>query len=384
MAPSINIGGQQGYYGPPVPSVSPSGRGAPSSVDIIDNDNDFGWSTTPANGIHHPGHDVPVHLRMNPALRPQPSHPAMNTNGRASPMISQARRGSLPYPPPQGSAINQQSPHMRAGYNNNLGVPLPSHLAPSGMDRRRSSLPGNPRSISTNSLSVTRRSPVESVQMAQHGSQGSTGRNSGLSPIADQERTPEAEGANEQGQQFESPTSAGLGGLRNFPSGQPGFVLPGHLQADQPYVVQPAGPLFAQNYAMGMVPQVQQVGPLPNPSFSFGSGGDRDLPKDAYAQPQAGNGVPPFHPASVFRGRIGSMASILSQATTDGGATTDGTSSDWDRVPGAYAAYQQAIAPIDMALQTPQDEVPKTLTNAQAHLSAVPPGFQADLRRASA
>jgi hypothetical protein len=413
LGPSTTIPpGQHFFYANQMSSVSPTQASYPSS-DMTEAEVDCGWSSTPANGVHHPGHDVPSHLRqpINQASRIQSSDNLRRAAtvqgqvggapGRPTPMISQVRRGSLPYPPPMPAGLNQLQYHhqhqqARGAYPapaHQHGIPVPLHMAVSVDDLRRSSLPGNARSVSAGPLAQTRSDGLSQGGPAQQ--EPSAEHQRGLSPIEDQELTPDASGI--QGLNFASSSTHktaaqyAMGDRMAHHSAVPmTFTLPSHLPAGQMYPVSTAEPMFPQDYAAAPATTV----PMPNPGFSFGTPQLADATQvhdsdpstattNAYAQPQSGQSTEqqplPINPAFHFRGRIGSMASILSQATTDGGTTTDGNSSDWDRNPWSFP---HGIASSDAPLVTPLDAPVGGLVPPA--ISALPPGFQADVRRASA
>ncbi len=413
MPHSVQMANQRGYYGNPV--VSPNGVNPSDGVDDVHG----GWSSTPANGIHHPGHEVPHHIRPQlPQVNRMQSSDNLRRQGllapsqsgvptRPSPSISQARRGSLPYPTPVSITIphHAQIPHpqVRVAYPMPLqsnGAQMPLHLAVSMNNLRRSSLPGNARSVSglppASAGSGMADYPNPQQQQDLNGSD-QRARNQRLSPIEDQELVSEAEAEAEH-------DDSQFGYLAGPPrdSGQPHvnaqmqyqafsgdeFPSQARMQGDGVYTVSCVELSSHQSCGADKqfyLAQTPNGGILPNPTFSFGSTKPKTRQDDSstldsvYAQPQGS--VQDILP-SIYRGRIGSMASILSQATTDGGATTDGTSSDMERYPFMYAAYQQAIAPVDTTLVTPLEGPTKGL--APPTMAVLPYGFQADARRASA
>jgi hypothetical protein len=303
------------------------------------------------------------------------------------------------YAEPQQARLAYPMPPMQSS-----AAPMPLHVAVSMNNLRRASLPGNSRAysagLSASIASVVAGGNNNSHEQRQDVGCGGLDQKSGsqrLSPIEDKEQTPEPPLNETQLGYFTSPSrGSGHAKLRGQMEYQPPssggveYSMPTGLEGDSIYRVSPAGPLFPQGSDTEMRlyhAQMPAQGLIPNPEFSFGSphpvAGQEVGANQAgiYAQPQGPiQDAPPYSQAFPFRGRIGSMASILSQATTDGGATTDGTSSDTERL--AYAAYQQAIAPVDTALVTPLDGPPMGLTPPK--LVALPHGFQSDARRASA
>lgn len=217
---------------------------------------------------------------------------------KVTPLIQQARRGSLPYPPPQapGAPLPKQPPILaRTVSSSGLArAQIPAHLAVSAAERR-ASLPLNSQSVSLGFFTPPRIGPKAPHPMG------------ALASISDEEHLPNcvADGAS-HGRQRPSTISSFSG------VGEPNRSA--HEDTDQRV----------------------HGGPLPNPEFSFGNNGTvlrkASFASSASVSPNVAS--PTFPQAFLYRNRMGSMASILSQATT-----TDGTSdSDWERT-------QQLVTP---------------------------------------
>lgn len=217
---------------------------------------------------------------------------------KVTPLIQQARRGSLPYPPPQapGPHLSKQHPILaRTVSSSGLArAQIPAHLVVSSTERR-ASLPLNSQSVSLGFFTPPRIGPKALHPMA------------ALASITDEEQVPNRLTSDASyGQQRPSAisSSSGVGELND----------PSREDINQPV----------------------QNGPLPNPEFSFGNNGTI-LRKASFASSVSVSpnvASPTFPQAFLYRNRMGSMASILSQATT-----TDGTSdSDWERT-------QQLVTP---------------------------------------
>lgn len=216
-----------------------------------------------------------------PSLRRGPVHQiAYEGPGVKLTPMGQARRGSLPYPPPQ-SPVGATPPVLaRTVSSSGLArAQIPAHLAISS-NGRRASLPVNSQSISLGFFTPPRIGPK---------AMGTLGA------IADDEHL-----------LYQEPTQP--------PSAPIARVAPAN--------------------------QLGQWGPLPNPEFSFGNTASvaRKASLSSAASMSPNVVSPVFPEGSVYRNRMGSMASILSQATT-----ADGTSdSDWERT-------QQLITPFMMS-----------------------------------
>jgi hypothetical protein len=217
---------------------------------------------------------------------------------KATPLIQQARRGSLPYPPPQGpgAQLAVQPPVMvRTVSSSGLArAPIPPHLANASTERR-ASLPLNAQSVSLGFFTPPRIGPR---------ALGSMGT---LAAITDDEH------------------------LQHYPK-----VGDVHDPASSAPV--PAGNASGTHcQANPVVDQVCQNGPLPNPDFSFGNGASvarkASFTSSASVSPNVAS--PTFPHGFLYRNRMGSMASMLSQATT-----TDGTSdSEWERTQHLVTPY---------------------------------------------
>ena len=212
---------------------------------------------------------------------------------KPTPLISQVRRGSVPYPPPQspstGMFIMPQRPPpppnlSRAVSSSALArAQIPPHLAANTSPSRRASLPVNSQSVSLGFFTPPR-----------IGTQASSG---GLSAITDDE----------------------------------------HLLASSvPHNASQSAIAMEAPMSVAINPQGQPYGPLPNPEFSFGNNSRVDrkasLTSSTSGSPHIAS--PMFSQGFAYRNRMGSMASTFSQATT-----ADGTSdSDWERT-------QQLVTP---------------------------------------
>lgn len=251
-------------------------------------------------------------------------------------MISQARRGSLPYPPP--NIVHHGVPPVQPGrivgpsptssyIANRPNIPL--HVAVAVNNGRRASLPGN---SPLNLRSSASGSPMMPMSMRGAGRQ--------LNIIQDHEEYVNTDLA--------LPLEATL----ELPSALPSGSTPG-------------------------------TGPLPNPGFSFGNANlDMSDPNNfntlqdnmSPLSSMSSNLVSPTDFTTNFnsyvaRGRMGSMASILSLATTDAG--TEPGSSDWERaLPPMPYVYQQPG--MQVGIQGEEDKNP-FLAGYGTRLS---PGFQ--------
>lgn len=219
---------------------------------------------------------------------------------KPTPLISQVRRGSVPYPPPQISAsatytMPSQRPPPPPSLSRTVSssalarAQIPPHLVPDPSTCRRASMPANSHSISLGFFTPPR-----------IGSK-TTGPTGALSAIADDEHL--------------------LG-----PSVPTASTHAGHPLA--------SGSAGTTSNANGH--QTQPYGPLPNPEFSFGNSGPVErkssLTSSASVSPHVTSQM--FMQGAAYRNRMGSMASTLSQATTTDGASD----SDWERT-------QQLVTP---------------------------------------
>lgn len=227
---------------------------------------------------------------------------------KSTPFMGQARRGSLPYPPPAGSSNTATSSAkplsappglVRTVSGSSVLRPqLPLHLAIALNNGRRASLPINSQTVSLGPFTPPRigaRSLNQSTLMA----------------IADDEH-------------LLHPMSGATGGyLANHSAFAHGSSA---NKSDDSGDTTPEAKVHNSEY-----------GPLPNPGFSFGEG--TSVTQDGSStstlftsshthMPQLPQG------ATVYRDRMGSMASILSHATT----TDDASDSDWERT-------QQLVTP---------------------------------------
>lgn len=293
-------------------------------------------------------HQPPPHLGL--PRQPAPLPVAYPVGAAAT--MSQARRGSLPYPtpgaPPPGALANAAA---AAGMRVVSGpgatrTHVPLRLAMTMTNGgRRASLPGTGRimPLSSAGAKIRELSPIQDEQSAAAASAAQ--RDVKTDPIA--------------------PTQ-----LPGSSSGLD-FVMPKALVTGVPDV---------------------EIGAMPNPGFTFGGGagaamgggatfnafdgytfGGRPDAVISPGEPSSSSSNNPF----TFRGRMGSIASIFTQ-TTDAG-TDGGTLSDTDR-------FQQGGAPFDMSQYTfmPVEGGNGAAAGAGMGGLQVPVGFNPDERRASA
>lgn len=212
---------------------------------------------------------------------------------KATQLIQQARRGSLPYPPPQGSGVPPVMPPpilVRTVSSSGLArAQIPPHMVDAST-QRRASLPLNAQSVSLGFFTPPRIGPR---------ALGSVGT---LAAITDDEHL-----------QHYSKV-----GDEHVPQ------VWSHLASSAPVSSSNTG---ERSHITNGVNQAN--GPLPNPEFSFGNGATvaRKASFASTASMSPNVASPTFPQGYLYRNRMGSMASMLSQATT-----TDGTSdSEWER-----------------------------------------------------
>jgi hypothetical protein len=245
---------------------------------------------------------MPMDATIYPTGPQDQHHPQSGKSGvmKPTPFISQVRRGSVPYPPPQspstGMYVVPQRPPPPPSLARTVSssalaraqIPPQAVSSPNPSNGRRASLPVNSHSISLGFFTPPRI--------------GSKAASGSLGAIADDEHllgihVPDTAG----GQSGPPALAAGSSGTTPEANGQP----------PRPY------------------------GPLPNPEFSFGNSGGADrkasLTSSASVSPHIAS--PVFAQGVAYRNRMDSMASILSQATTEGASD-----SDWERT-------QQLVTP---------------------------------------
>lgn len=228
-----------------------------------------------------------------------------NQSGRSgvmkpTPLISQVRRGSVPYPPPHSPSTGMYVVPQRPAPPPSLArtvsssalarAQIPPQVVPSRSpsNGRRASLPVNSHSISLGFFTPPR-----------IGNKAAPGA---LGAIADDEHLlgvhlPDGVG--------------GQAGLSVPAEGSSNTTPEANGQPSRPY------------------------GPLPNPEFSFGNSGGADrkasLTSSASVSPHIAS--PVFAQGMAYRNRMDSMASTFSHATTEGASD-----SDWERT-------QQLVTP---------------------------------------
>ncbi|KAJ9107683.1 hypothetical protein QFC21_001143 [Naganishia friedmannii] len=225
---------------------------------------------------------------------------------KSTPLIGQARRGSLPYPPPAGSlntAASSAKPlsalpglvRTVSGSSSVLRPQLPLHLAIALNNGRRASLPINSQTVSLGPFTPPR---IGAKSLNQ----------STLMAIADDEHLlhPVSRATNGY---FASHSALAHGSFANK-SDESGDTTPEAKAENSEY------------------------GPLPNPGFSFGEGicATQNGSSTSTLFMSSRTHMPQGH--TVYRDRMGSLASTLSHATT----TDDASDSDWERT-------QQLVTP---------------------------------------
>ncbi|KAJ9108573.1 hypothetical protein QFC19_002289 [Naganishia cerealis] len=218
---------------------------------------------------------------------------------KSTPTIGQARRGSLPYPPPgspntASSAKPLYTPPGMARAVSNASVPrphLPLHLAIAMNNGRRASLPNNSQSVSLGHFTPPR---IGAKSLNQ----------STLMSIADDEHLLHP-----------------LSGVAN------GYIASGQDQSLSPKNSDGSGGTTPE----AKVERLHEYGPLPNPGFSFGhvdSANQNASSTSISFMSSSDTHIPQLpHNGTVYRDRMGSLASTLSHATT----TDDASDSDWER-----------------------------------------------------
>lgn len=242
-----------------------------------------------------------------------------------SPIIAQhqanlARRTSIPYPSPleirpsglpNGPGSPKPSPSVR---------PMPSalHLAAIRNNTRRSSMPGIAQAQLISSGPFTPPRMVSGSMMHPNGQQ--VGRE--LGPIKDvSPEAPNVAHLPQDGFVFSEPSDLSTTYLTPpsstyLPSTSPSTYLPSDGSST----------IYDFGIDQSQFPPYTPNGPLPNPSFSFGSA-PQSVPAPMLATDEQVN----MYYNMQNRGRLGSIASIGTY-TTDGGATADGSDWDWSGV----------------------------------------------------
>ncbi|GHJ90229.1 hypothetical protein NliqN6_6631 [Naganishia liquefaciens] len=253
---------------------------------------------------------------------------------KPTPLISQVRRGSVPYPPPHspsaGIFVMPQRPPpppslSRAVSSSALArAQIPSCLASDSSPNRRASLPVNSHSISLGFFTPPR-----------IGTKAATGA---LSAITDDEH-----------------------------------LLGSNVSEHASHSAFAGAPL-----SVATEPQGQPYGPLPNPEFSFGNTTRVDRKASLTSSTSGSPHItsPMVTQGLAYRNRMGSMASTFSQATT-----TDGTSdSDWERT-------QQLVTPYTpTSVMQVYSDIPAEMVEVGANVNnkqLLVPVYN-DFRRASA
>ncbi len=296
---------------------------------------------------HHSGPVPQYSIQRTPSSSSgSTGHSSMSGVQRGMPMLSQARRGSLPYPPPELMPPQQPRTISTSSIPQPQRTNIPMHVAMSLNNVRRASLPGN------------------SAGIIQPGRQGMPGVNQG-------------------------PPMMMHGAGRSHAAIQDyDEVSPlNYINTQVPSAGQQSSATMMQQSASSMttgsgglsgssIDQALQ-GPLPSPGFSFGNanldmanqpdmGGSGVLQENVSPLGSQSSASPLEYSANysyyVPRGRMGSMASILSNVTA---TSTEGSASDWER-------HINATFPNGAI---PQVQTPLVATELEKEKSLFPPGM---------
>jgi hypothetical protein len=295
--------------------------------------------------------------------------PSRKASQSALGTAAEARRGSLPYPSPLAAVAPRAVPSLGPVPISPATRHLPAHLIGTRAGRR-ASLPTGVMTVSSGPFTPPRVGnihPLTSARVQPNTLGPGFGRERELSPIQDHEHSPDGSANAPKPDHPRGLTVQTSLGCSSATLHTP--VSSNYSQSTSPYDT--VSPDAVDDFVQARFANSQ--GPLPNPTFSFGSA--MPPPPESFTPTEPKFAADQTAPVYDFtKARFGSIASIGTNQTD---ATENGSGSDW----GMPADWMAQVNLSQIFEDGTADQI--TAMKPTGYMS-VPQGFHPDARRASA